>query len=256
LHALNRLTKWKKSNKAEIKSWLKAVSEMEAQVSMATYAANHPQYKYPQISASPCFEALSLGHPLISENKAVCNNLNIDQWRYAILTGSNMSGKSTFLKTVGLNILLAQMGLPVFAKALTLYPFRLLTSMKLVDSISKEESYFQAEVLRLKRIKESIGAKRPAFLLLDEILRGTNSEDKRLGTRKFMEQLKTGNDFGILATHDIDVAQLSEKHPQIFRALYFESKVVNSQLTFDYKLREGVCTTPNATDLMRSYGII
>jgi hypothetical protein len=256
LHSLRKLQKWKTQNQTQVGQWLQILAEAEAQVSLATYAANHPNFNYPQFLEQPGFKADEMGHPLLSEKKAVCNCMQVESWRYAILTGSNMSGKSTFLKTVGLNLLLSQLGLPVFAKRLEVYPFRLFTSMKLVDSISKEESYFQAEVLRLKHIKEALQKGDYAFLLLDEILRGTNSEDKKHGTRLFMEQLSKIPHFGILATHDVDITDLSQEQPQVFTNLYFESKVENGELLFDYQLRPGVCTTPNATDLMKSYGII
>mgnify|MGYP000521085742 CR=1 FL=1 len=256
LHSLRKLQQWKQNHQTQLGHWLAILAELEAQVSMATYAANHPQFSYPQILEEPGFRAEALGHPLLSADKAVCNHLELKDWRYGILTGSNMSGKSTFLKTVGLSLVMAQIGLPVFARTLAVFPFRIFTSMKLVDSITKEESYFQAEVLRLRYIKEQLQAPRPAFILLDEILRGTNSDDKKHGTQLFMEQLMAVPHYGLLATHDIDIAELSESHPSVFTALYFESKVVQGKLVFDYKLRKGVCTTPNATDLMRSYGII
>lgn len=256
LHTLNRLLHWKSKFKGKLLRWLELINRLEADVSKAGYAANHAHFTYPEIAEEPHFEAYDLAHPLIANTKAISNSLKIEGWRYAILTGSNMSGKSTFLKTLGLSILMAQMGLPVFARRLNVYPFKLLTSMKLVDSISREESYFQAEVLRLKAIKDEIAAGNPAFLLLDEILRGTNSDDKRSGTRQFMQNLAQSKAWGFLATHDTDISDLSGAQPKIFKPLYFESKVEAGQLQFDYKLREGVCATPNATQLMRDYGII
>lgn len=256
LHTLNSLEKWKAKFKGKLPQWLELINRLEADVSKAGYTANHSHFSYPEIADEPHFAARDLAHPLIAETKAVPNNLNIENWRFAVLTGSNMSGKSTFLKTLGLSILMARMGLPVFATKLKVYPFKLLTSMKLVDSISREESYFQAEVLRLKAIKEEIGIGNTAFLLLDEILRGTNSDDKRSGTRQFMQNLAQSAAWGFLATHDTDISDLSGSQPAIFKPLYFESKVEAGHLLFDYKLREGVCATPNATQLMRDYGII
>ena len=167
-----------------------------------------------------------------------------------------MSGKSTFLRTIGVNMVLMKLGMPVCAEEFSAYPFRLLTSMKLVDSLDKDESYFQAEVIRLKRIKQVLEDTEPCLVLLDEILRGTNSDDKRTGTRLFMERIGSYNAMGVIATHDIDIAELANQNPEVFNAKYFESKVIAGELKFDYKLRDGVCTTPNATDLMRSQGII
>lgn len=256
LHSLNSLSAWKSKYEKRVLKWLEVINRLEADVSKANYAANHPHFTYPQLALNPAFEAVELAHPLIAKSKAVSNSITIESWRFAVLTGSNMSGKSTFLKTLGLSILMARVGLPVYAQKLRVYPFKLLTSMKLVDSISREESYFQAEVLRLKAIKEEIGKGRISFLLLDEILRGTNSDDKRSGTRQFMQNLAQSKAWGFVATHDTDIADLSISHPQVFKPLYFESKVEEGQLLFDYRLREGVCATPNATRLMQDYGII
>jgi len=151
---------------------------------------------------------------------------------------------------------LMKLGMPVCASEFSAYPFRLLSSMKLVDSLDKDESYFQAEVIRLKRIKDVLETGEPCLVLLDEILRGTNSDDKRNGTRLFMQKIGAYNALGIIATHDIDIAELAAKNEQVFNAKYFESKVKDGELTFDYILRSGVCKTPNATDLMRAQGII
>ena len=128
--------------------------------------------------------------------------------------------------------------------------------MRQVDSLDKDESYFQAEVIRLKRIKDVLSSGKKCFVLLDEILRGTNSDDKRRGTAMFMEKIAHTNSLGIIATHDIDIADLAQKQPQVFSANYFESKVKNGELSFDYTFRKGICTTPNAIDLMKAQGII
>ena len=256
LHVLQSLYKWKRTHGKEIHDWIEVVGEMDHLVSLGNFAANYPEYTYPELAEEPAYEGEEVGHPLISRAKRVSNSFSLEDFKYMVLTGSNMSGKSTFLKTLGVNLVLARAGAPVCAVKLRVYPFTLLSSMKLIDSLEREESYFQAEVLRLKSIRKVLDKGEPCLVLLDEILRGTNSEDKRNGTRLFMEKVGSSNAKGVIATHDIDIAELADKQPDVFRAYYFESKVVNDQLYFDYRLRKGICTTPNATDLMRAHGII
>lgn len=256
LHVYRRLRKWKERHSKSIAPWLEVVAEFDALCSKANFVFNHPDFCVPKISSQPGFEGVGMGHPLISANKRVSNDINFRYSKYVILTGSNMSGKSTFLRTLGVNLVLMKMGMTVCAKSFSSFPFTLLTSMKLADSLEKEESYFQAEVIRLRRIKDVLESGQPCLVLLDEILRGTNSDDKKHGTRLFMEQLIPYDAMGIIATHDIDIAELAEDHPDVFSAMYFESRLNGKDLLFDYKLRPGVCTTPNATELMRRQGII
>ncbi|WP_417588345.1 MutS-related protein [Owenweeksia hongkongensis] len=256
LHVLRGLYHWKKNHGSAIYEWLDVVAEFDQLNSKANFAFNHEDYVYPSLKAEKGLKAIEMGHPLLNLQKRVSNDLNFDGFKYVILTGSNMSGKSTFLRTIGVNMVLMKLGMPVCAKEFSAYPFRLLTSMKLVDSLDKDESYFQAEVIRLKRIKDVLETAVPCLVLLDEILRGTNSDDKRNGTRLFMEKIGNYNALGVIATHDIDIAELAAQNATVFNAKYFESKVKNGELTFDYILRNGVCKTPNATDLMRAQGII
>ncbi len=256
LHVLHGLYKWKKNHGYAIYEWLDVVAEFDQLVSKANYAYNHPEFSYPAAADEEVFAATQLGHPMIDATKRVNNDLDFSDFRYAVLTGSNMSGKSTFLRSIGVNLVLMKAGLPVCAAEMTAHPFTLLSSMKVVDSLDKDESYFQAEVIRLKRIQNVLNEDKPCLVLLDEILRGTNSEDKRNGTRLYMEKIASNNAIGVIATHDIDIADLAQKQSGVFKALYFESKVKDGELLFDYKLREGICTTPNATDLMRAQGII
>lgn len=256
LHVLRGLYHWKKDHGAAIYEWLDVVAEFDQYNSKANFAFNHPDYVYPALKAEKGLDAIEMGHPLLTSHKRINNDLNFNGYKYVILTGSNMSGKSTFLRTIGVNMVLMKLGMPVCAKEFSAYPFHLLTSMKLVDSLDKDESYFQAEVIRLKRIKDVLETNESCLVLLDEILRGTNSDDKRNGTRLFMEKIGSYNALGVIATHDIDIAELAAQNSTVFNAKYFESKVKNGELTFDYILRAGVCKTPNATDLMRAQGII
>jgi len=256
LSSLRKLNIWKRQNASKAIIWLDEVAEWDELQCLANWSYNNPDFSFPEISDELTYQAVSLGHPLIHSSKRVSNSVHFDEQNFVILTGSNMSGKSTFLKTLGMNLVLAKAGAAVCAQSLKVYPFPILSSMKMVDSIEKEQSYFQAEVLRLKKLMHFLNQGKAAFVLLDEILRGTNSDDKRRGTRLFLEKISHTNAKGVIATHDIDIADMAEKNPRIFRDLYFESKFEHGELHFDYKLRSGVCTTPNATELMRAHGII
>ena len=166
-----------------------------------------------------------------------------------------MSGKSTFLRTLGVNMLLTLVGLPVCARKANVHPLRLLVSMRLADSLNDGKSYFFAEINRIQQIMETLEDER-CFVLLDEVLRGTNSEDKQYGTIKIIERLLSLQALGVLATHDIEVCKLTEQYPHQLQNKCFESDIANGELTFDYKLREGVCQNKNATFLMKKLGII
>lgn len=255
LWRLRGLEIWHQKHSSELEAWLKGLYRFEAYLSIANYQANHPEFIPASIEKEPVLEAQALGHPLISAQNRVSNDLHYQGPKYIILTGSNMSGKSTFLRTLGINLLLAQMGTVVCAEKFRVYPFQLLSSMNPQDDLGAETSYFQAEVLRLRSLLDRINSERYSFFLLDEILRGTNSNDKQEGTRGFLHQIEHMEAWGIIATHDVDIAHMADNNPN-FRAAYFESKVDGEDLLFDYKLREGICKTPNASLLMRRFGLI
>ncbi len=256
LHVLRQLFTWKQQHGVHINTWIEVLAQFDSYHSVANFSFNHPEFSYPTVSEKPVLQVTELGHPLLAPDKCVVNDIDFNSFNFSVLTGSNMSGKSTFLRSLGANLVLAKMGAPVCANNFVFYPYRLLSSMKLADSLNREESYFKAEVLRLRAIKEILETDEPCLLLLDEILRGTNSDDKRKGTRLFMEKVAQYSSIGVVATHDIDIAELAKVQPKVFKAMYFESKVQGGELLFDYQLRQGVCTTPNATELMRNNGII
>jgi len=256
LHVYRSLLDWKKSHVHDLSLWLDAQAEMEVWVGMASFAFNHPEFVYSVLSEAQGFKAEGIGHPFIHESKRVTNDLAFDGFKLVILTGSNMAGKSTFLRSLGVNIILARLGLPVCAKAMTLSQIQLLTSMKPQDSLNDNQSYFQAEIERLRTLVDQLDTGRFSFLLLDEILRGTNSEDKRNGTVGFLEKIHSKNLIGLIATHDIEIAELTAENPEVYSNKYFESYQRDRDLVFDYVLRDGVCHTPNATQLMKQKGII
>lgn len=256
LHIYAALQKWRSKNGALISDWIEVVQQYDYWVSLANYAFNHPGFNYPILSKDQDYRAVGLGHPFLSEQKCVRNDVDFGQFKMMILTGSNMAGKSTFLRAIGLSIVQAALGVPVCAKSLQLSPRKLLSSMKPQDSINEDRSYFQAEILKLRAIMDVLETGEPCFVLLDEILRGTNSDDKRNGTKAFLNRIKAFNLKGCLATHDIEIAELTASDSHTFANMYFESIHEDGQLKFDYKLRSGVCTTPNATALLKINGII
>ncbi|MFK8282330.1 MutS-related protein [Capnocytophaga cynodegmi] len=254
-HTYCRLIRWKNQYASQIQDWLDVVGEMEAFISFANFKYNNPKYVFPEINSDYQIYFEEVGHPLIVEKQRVTNSVSFTENSFVILTGSNMSGKSTFLRTLGVNMLLTAVGLPVCAKRAVVHPMNILVSMRLSDSLNDGKSYFFAEIRRIQTIIQKL-ENQICFVLLDELLRGTNSEDKQLGTIKIIEKIISLKAFGVVATHDIEVCQLAKKYPQIIQNKCFEVEIENDELHFDYKIRDGVCQNKNATFLMKKIGII
>lgn len=258
LQEIIRIERWKVRYGQHINEWLKTVGELDALCSLGTFAYNHPQYTYPELTEKPfCFLATQMGHPLMPASQCVKNDATIPSRPFfLIITGANMAGKSTYLRTIGVNYLLACIGAPVCCERLKLYPNQLITSLRTSDSLSDNESYFFAELKRLKRIIDLLNQGQQLFIILDEILKGTNSMDKQKGSfdliRQFM-QLKAN---GIIATHDLLLGSLIKQFPEEIRNYCFEADIKENELTFSYKLREGVAQNMNACFLMKKMGII
>jgi DNA mismatch repair ATPase MutS len=197
----------------------------------------------------------NLSHPLLNPQTRVGNTVTFRPQSFLILTGSNMSGKSTFLRSLGVNMVLAGMGAPVCATKACIHPLPILVSMRLSDSLSDSESYFFAEIKRLKQIMNGL-EESPAFVLLDEILRGTNSDDKRNGTIEVVKKVIGKKAIGAIATHDIEVCLTTNEFPQILANKCFEVEIKNDELYFDYQLRDGICQNKSATFLMKKMDII
>ena len=255
LHRYRALLQWKRTYGTHIAQWLETVAATEVLCSFANFAYNNPHFVYPTFNNQYRISFEDVGHPLIAENERITNNITLDEAHFIILTGSNMSGKSTFLRTLGVNMLLAQVGLPVCAREAAIHPLPLLVSMRLSDSLSDGKSYFFAEINRIEQIMTVLKRER-CMVLLDEILRGTNSEDKQYGTIKIIERLLSLKAIGIVATHDIEVCKTADRYPQQLQNKCFESYIHEGELSFDYKLREGICQNKNATFLMEKLGII
>lgn len=258
LQEIVRIERWKARYGQHISKWLETVGELDALCSLGTFAYNHPQYTYPELTEKPfCFLATQMGHPLMPASQCVKNDATIPSRPFfLIITGANMAGKSTYLRTIGVNYLLACIGAPVCSEKLKLHPNQLITSLRTSDSLSDNESYFFAELKRLKRIIDLLNQGQQLFIILDEILKGTNSMDKQKGSfdliRQFM-QLKAN---GIIATHDLLLGSLIKQFPEEIRNYCFEADIKENELTFSYKLREGVAQNMNACFLMKKMGII
>jgi len=238
-----------------VEYWFGVVSFFDAYNSLGNYAFNHPKFMFPEINQSETvIKAKNLGHPLLDKTKRIDSDLVIDKEQFFIVTGANMAGKSTFLRTVSLHIVMANVGLPVCAESSSYSPVKLITSMRTTDSLTDDSSYFFSELTRLKFIVDTI-EKEPYFIVLDEILKGTNSTDKAIGSRKFVEKLVAGNATGIIATHDLSLCEI-EKELDDVKNYFFDADIVNDELFFDYKLKKGICQNMNASFLLKKMNIV
>jgi DNA mismatch repair ATPase MutS len=264
------LERWKTRYKADFPEWVEAVGRIECLNSLATFAFNHPEYVYPlpvERAGGPgagprgggdlFIEARQLAHPLIPVQRRVANDFSIGRNEKLILvTGSNMSGKTTFLRTVGVNLLLAQCGSPVCADAFDFTPMQLLTSLRISDSLQEQTSYFMAELKKLSRIIQQLETDAPALVLIDEILRGTNSEDKTYGSGQFARRLAGYRCLSLFAAHDLSLGQLEQELPGVIANYCFESVIEDGDLNFNYRLQKGVARNRNASFLMKKMRII
>lgn len=258
LQEIVRIERWKVRYGQYISEWLETVGELDALCSLGTFAYNHPQYTYPELTEKPfCFLATQMGHPLMPVSQCVKNDATIPSRPFfLIITGANMAGKSTYLRTIGVNYLLACVGAPVCCERLKLHPNQLITSLRTSDSLSDNESYFFAELKRLKRIIDLLNQGQQLFIILDEILKGTNSMDKQKGSFDLIRQFMQMKANGIIATHDLLLGSLIKQFPEEIRNYCFEADIKDNELTFSYKLREGVAQNMNACFLMKKMGII
>ncbi|MES2239216.1 MAG: DNA mismatch repair protein [Bacteroidota bacterium] len=255
LHVLKALLKWKKDHAEVLEDWLNVIGEFEMLNSLANLAYNNPDFVYPTINSEYKISFSNLSHPLLNPETRVGNDTHFFPQSFMILTGSNMSGKSTFLRSLGINMVLGGIGSVVCASEATIHPLPVLVSMRLSDSLSDSESYFFAEIKRLKQIMDAL-EEQPAFVLLDEILRGTNSDDKRNGTIEVLKKVIAKKAIGAIATHDIEVCLTTNDYPEILSNNCFEVEIKDNDLHFDYKLREGICRNKSATFLMKKMEII
>lgn len=258
LQIVFQLEKFKKKLSNIIEPWFETVGEFDSLSCFANFAYNNPNFTFPEVSKSDFkLEALSSGHPLIPASLRITNDysiLNLNEIN--IITGANMAGKSTFLRTVGINLILASAGSKVCAEKYIFSPIDIYTSIRNDDSLEKNESYFYAELMRIKNMIDRLKSGEKLFIILDEILRGTNSKDKHTGSRKLIEKLINYNISGLVATHDIQLGNLIEEYPENIKNKRFEVEIQNNKLHFDYKLKNGISQNLNATFLLKKYDII
>ncbi|HHH55002.1 MAG TPA: hypothetical protein ENK91_15165, partial [Bacteroidetes bacterium] len=257
IHISYAIEKWMKKNQNSIDVWLNIVGEFDALLSLSILHFNNPEWSWPEIKQGNIFiEAKGIGHPMIEKTLRIDNDYKISgKGKFDIVTGSNMAGKSTFLRAIGLNSILALSGCPVCANLFVISPIKVLTFMRINDSLEDNLSSFHAELERIKSILNFVKNNENCFLLMDEILRGTNSEDRYIGSVALIKQLIKLNASGIIATHDLKLTKLAEELPENVRNFNFSVKTKGEDLFFDYKLDTGVCDSFNASILMKKIGI-
>ncbi|MGR7812672.1 MutS-related protein [Lacinutrix undariae] len=239
----------------KVAHWFEVVSFFDAYNSLGNYAFNNPDYNYPTITTDKItIDAKNLGHPLLDAKKRVNSDVVIDAQQFCIVTGANMAGKSTFLRTISLHIVMANVGLPVCATSSKYNPVKLITSMRTSDSLTDDSSYFFSELTRLKFIVDEV-QKESYFIILDEILKGTNSTDKAIGSKKFVEKLVATHATGIIATHDLSLCTIEDELSEV-KNYFFDAQIIDNELHFDYKFKVGVCQNMNASFLLKKMEII
>ncbi|WP_299366846.1 DNA mismatch repair protein MutS [Winogradskyella sp.] len=251
-----RIEQWIAKYADKVEDWFEVVTFFDAYNSFGNYAFNYQNYTYPKITNDKVtIEVKAIGHPLLNPKKRIDSDMVLGQGQFFIVTGANMAGKSTFLRTVALHIVMANVGLPVCAKESSYKPIRLITSMRTTDSLTDDSSYFFSELTRLKFVVDTIENDKNYFVILDEILKGTNSTDKAIGSKKFVEKLVKLNATGIIATHDLSLTE-TEAELEDVKNYFFDAQIVNDELFFDYKLKQGVCQNMNASFLLKKMKIV
>jgi len=249
--------RWRNAHGSALRLWTDAIGQMEALFSLATYSFEHPSDSFPLfIEGAASFDAEELGHPLVPATTCVRNNVSIcGETRVLLVSGSNMSGKSTLLRAVGMNVVLAMAGAPVRARRLRLTPLHVGASIRINDSLREGSSRFYAEITRLRQIFDFAAGNPPLLFLLDELLQGTNSKDRRIGAEGIVRALVNRGAIGLVSTHDLALTDIGGSVEGHLHNVHFQDELENGRMTFDYKLREGIVTKSNGLALMRSIGL-
>lgn len=258
LQMIFSLERWRRQHRNSIEPWFSALGETEALCSIAAIHFNHPHWTFPIIDGEQhgLLEATGLGHPLIAETTSVLNDFSTEgNGQIALITGSNMAGKSTFLRSIGVNMVLAMAGSPVLANRFKASVMKVSSSMRVADNLHESTSTFYAELKRLKAIIEQVKQHEPVLVLLDEILRGTNSLDRHTGSAALIRLLIRENAVALLATHDVELAEMAKDYSDHIHNYHFDAQIDGEELYFDYRLKAGVCQSINASLLMRKIGI-
>ena len=256
-HYALRVEDWREQSGTAVRRWLDAAAEMEALCSLASHAFENPDDPFPEfVEQGPWFEAEAVGHPLLPASKVVRNDLTLGgDLRVLVVSGSNMSGKSTMLRTVGVNTVLAQAGGPVRARRLRLSPLAVGASIRLTDSLQGGVSRFYAEILRLRQILDETAGPLPVLFLIDEFLNGTNSHDRRIGAAALVRGLVQRGAAGLITTHDLALAEIAQELGERATNVHFEDQIEDGKISFDYQMRPGVVRKSNAIELMRQVGL-
>ena len=256
-HVALAVEAWRKKSGAVVRRWLEAVGAVEALSCLAGYSFEHPADVFAEFAGeSPWLDAQEIGHPLIPESRAVCNSVRLGgDLRVLVVSGSNMSGKSTLLRTVGINVVLAQAGAPVRARALRLSPLAVGASIHILDSLQTGTSRFYAEVTRLRRIMDLTNGLLPVLFLLDEFLHGTNSHDRFIGAEAIVRGLADRGAIGFVTTHDLALAEIADGLGERGSNVHFQDYLEDGLMRFDYRMRPGIVRKSNALELMRSVGL-
>ncbi|MBD3869123.1 MAG: DNA mismatch repair protein MutS [Acidobacteria bacterium] len=251
------IEEWRQNYGGEISGWLDAVGEFEALSSLAGYAYEHPVDPFPEIVEDRFLvDGVDLGHPLLSAARCIRNDVRLDSsLKLLVVSGSNMSGKSTLLRTLGVNVVLALAGAPVRARSLKLSPVAVGATLRIQDSLQEGSSRFYAEITRLRQIMERTGGELPVLFLIDEILAGTNSHDRAIGAAGLIRGLLDRSAAGLVTTHDLALAKLADDLGDLAANVHFEDHLSDGMMEFDYRLRPGVVRKSNALELMRSIGL-
>ncbi len=250
-----KVERWISEYAGKVDDWFQVVSFFDAYNSFGNFAFNHPDYCYPDVQEDSGLSRINkLGHPLLDPGKRVDSDVAIKNQEFFIVTGANMAGKSTFLRTISLHIVMANIGMPVCAESSTYDPVKLITSMRTSDSLTDDSSYFFAELTRLKFIVDAIEKDR-YFIVLDEILKGTNSTDKAIGSKKFVEKLVASDATGIIATHDLSLCEIADTLEEVSN-YYFDAEIIDDELYFDYRFKKGICQNMNASFLLKKMEIV
>ncbi len=257
VHAALAAERWRRDHGSAVAAWLDAIGELEALISLSAYSHEHPDDPFPElVDGDASFVGVGLGHPLLPQETCVRNNVTIGgPTRVLLISGSNMSGKSTLLRTVGINTVLAMAGAPVRARSLRVSPLQVGANIRINDSLHKGSSRFYAEITRLRHLNESALRKPSLLFLLDEVLQGTNSRDRFIGAQGVIRALVDRGAIGLVTTHDLALTAIDVGSPERLRNLHFQDQLVDGRMQFDFKLHEGVVTKSNGIELMRSIGL-
>jgi len=257
VHAALAAERWRSAHGHRVRGWLEAIAELEALMSIAAYSYEHPDDAFPELVEGPAtFVGTDLGHPLMPDAKCVRNDVTLaDPVRALLISGSNMSGKSTLLRTVGINTVLAMAGAPARARSLRLTPLQVGASIRINDSLHEGASRFYAEITRLRQLHELSGRSPPLLFLLDELLQGTNSQDRRIGAEGLLRSFLDRGAIGLVTTHDLRLTEIVTEDGRRLRNMHFQEEIVDGRMTFDYKLGDGPVTKSNGLELMRAIGL-